>query len=649
MVSFTKESVLKALSRIDANPEIINGRESTEYDLIVNDRTYPPILVLSEASKILGGEELVISDFSNSTKTAFKILRDLGFEVEKKRKPNVETFLANGNKIWIEKTIVENRKDRMEGDYALGKRLWSPRRSKAGGDIYALLREISLDDIILHLTDNNSFTGVSRVKSGFKEGQGVKGTEWEGEAYIVELYDYQSITPLSRKAVLNQNNRATLEKIKSNHRVFYNSDLNLNQGAYITECPTNLADLINIEYHKRNGSYIPYLPPPTIESSTNLSRQNKIMDIREFIASLKDANLIYNDSVVLRFICSLLTKPFVIVTGLSGSGKTKLVQAFVHWICEEDDQFCIIPVGADWTNREPLLGYPNALENGKYMLPDNGALKLVLDASKNENQTKPYFLILDEMNLSHVERYFADFLSAMESMEAIPLHSETAEWDKSEIPARLKLPRNLFIVGTVNIDETTYMFSPKVLDRANVIEFKVSEENMQAHISRAGSIDLKRLKSVGANSSQSFIQLASGDNLPLSEEEQLKKSLMDFFNELKKIGAEFGYRTASEILRYASIVKHVDAAVSTDEIIDTAIMQKLLPKVHGSRRKLEPILKVLGSLCLAEGIVIDDVLNSNASINFSDSARFKFPISLEKIQRMYRSLLDNGFTSYAEA
>ena len=121
---------------------------------------------------------------------------------------------------------------------------------------------------------------------------------------------------------------------------------------------------------------------------------------------------------------SLLTKPFVILTGLSGSGKTKLAQAFVQWICEDKKQYCIVPVGADWTNREPLLGYVNALNPEEYILPENGALQLIIEANNEENQYKPYFLILDEMNLSHVERYFADFLSVMESNEEIPLYAE---------------------------------------------------------------------------------------------------------------------------------------------------------------------------------------------------------------------------------
>ena len=86
-------------------------------------------------------------------------------------------------------------------------------------------------------------------------------------------------------------------------------------------------------------------------------------------------------------------------------------------------------------------------------------------------------MILDEMNLSYVERYFADFLSSLES------HSPILLWDKESdgVPKSISLPRNLFIVGTINVDETTYMFSPKVLDRANVIEFKINEAEMESY------------------------------------------------------------------------------------------------------------------------------------------------------------------------
>ena len=205
------------------------------------------------------------------------------------------------------------------------------------------------------------------------------------------------------------------------------------------------------------------------------NRSNTSLDASLFSNQCSVAGLVFSDQIICRLIASLCSKPFVILTGLSGSGKTKLAQAFVQWICQDESQYLVIPVGADWTNREPLLGYPNALKPDEYVKPDSGVLELIINS--NNHPEMPHFLILDEMNLSHVERYFADFLSVMESKEEIPLYAEGKV--QNGVPAKLKVPSNLFIIGTVNIDETTNMFSPKVLDRANTIEFHVTKIEME--------------------------------------------------------------------------------------------------------------------------------------------------------------------------
>lgn len=368
-------------------------------------------------------------------------------------------------------------------------------------------------------------------------------------------------------------------------------------------------------------------------------------DYNTFYKSVKESGLFISKELCLRFTASLLAKPFVILTGLSGSGKTKLAQLFAMWMCEDTDQYKIISVGADWTNREPLLGFPNALKANEYVSPENKVLDLIRAA--NENMDKPYFLILDEMNLSHVERYFADFLSVMESKMKISLHSGKEEWNG--VSPNIGLPKNLFIIGTVNIDETTYMFSPKVLDRANVIEFRVSANDMNSFLSSSTLLDINDLETSGANMGHSFAAMANGENEQKENYLELQNTLMKFFIELKKIGAEFGYRTASEINRFVRMVGILDPNWSMDDIIDAAIMQKLLPKVHGSRRKLEPILKTLGELCINNNENIDDFLKPNIEMDFNDKTKINYPISFEKILRMYRSLIDNGFTSYAEA
>lgn len=467
--------------------------------------------------------------------------------------------------------------------------------------------------------------------------------------------------------------------------------------------------------------------------------------ILTFISDLKNTGLIFSEKLIYRFCASLLTKQFVLLTGLSGSGKTKLAETFSMWICRKERnksllvkdtiiqgkqakyfvkeitkntliikdsnntdiafpmslidmwikaikdngfteetpsqtiqekikggdsvnktmnsfhsplkaiafffittekrkidtprQICFVPVGADWTNREPLLGFPNALQKGEYVKPDTGVLDLLISAS--ENPEDPYFLILDEMNLSHVERYFADFLSAMESSDgSIYLHPDTEEWGASSIPARIQLPRNLFIVGTVNIDETTYMFSPKVLDRANVIEFRVSKDEMSSYFESAKKVDITSISGAGSSCAQGFLQKAlehiEGDNAAVQQ------AIMPFFDIMQDAGAEFGFRTASEMTSFIHKCTDISkGAMTKNEIIDAAVMQKILPKLHGSRNKIDKIIEKLAELCFEqkpEGNIFD-----------APKERAKYPVTFEKLGRMRKRLHSDGFTSYAEA
>jgi 5-methylcytosine-specific restriction enzyme B len=632
---FSKTNIIKGIESIQRNPGLRNGRESSEYDLIFKGERYPPILVLSEANKLLGGSELTLRNYGNSTSTPFKILRDLGFEIISKENVAIPN-------IWIEKTIVAGRQDRLNGEYALGKRLWSPTKDKRGGDIYSNLRKVNPNDIVLHLTNNKCFNGVSKVQSKFVEGNGVVGTEWEGDAYIIELKNFIEIKPLDRDDVLNEENKRILELIKSNQEVFYDKDLKLRQGAYLTPCSLELAALINNCYFKVYNTYIPFLPLPTSMNIQTNPTLDKLFQIREFKDDLKSAGLQFNDKLLTRFIASLITKPFVILTGLSGSGKTKLAQAFATWICQSTTQYLIVPVGADWTNREPLLGYPNALNKNEYIKPENGVLDLIIEASKNSEL--PHFLILDEMNLSHVERYFADFLSAMESGNSIGLGGNINT--ENNVPSKLYIPKKLFIIGTVNIDETTNMFSPKVLDRANTIEFRVSANELSQFLEYVPRVDISKLSMKGASMARSFVIEAKKIEMGKNDLTKIKNTLNNFFDQLEKIGSEFGYRTAFDIIRLNNQLSIIDNTLNENEKIDITIIQKLLPKLHGSRRKLVPVLIALGNLCVIDSKDIEKNVFITKSINPENT---KFPLSLEKIVRMYQSAIDNGFASFAEA
>ena len=359
------------------------------------------------------------------------------------------------------------------------------------------------------------------------------------------------------------------------------------------------------------------------------------------IADIRKTGLLFGNDLLYRYAVSLLTKPFVILSGLSGSGKTRLALTFAKWLSENESQVKVVSVGADWNNREYLLGCPNALDPGRYIQPENEVLNFVVKAIKNPS--KPYFLILDEMNLSYVERYFADFLSAMESYEAITLHPETTDWNNCDIPSEIKLPPNLYITGTINVDETTYMFSPKVLDRANVIEFRISEDEIKEYLLRCEPIKRDAINHAGADMAGSFIQISQETDF--SNDKMLNTMLMSFFTALKPAGAEFGYRTVSEIYRLITLARKLNTGWDNDKLMDIVVMQKMLPKLHGSRKKMQPILNTLWKICLRPDA--GQVLIENEEVKIDQ--RFRYPLSAMKIQQMFRNAKDNGFTSYAEA
>lgn len=378
----------------------------------------------------------------------------------------------------------------------------------------------------------------------------------------------------------------------------------------------------------------------TNDRTESSDKQKQIpFNLHPVISAIQRTGLLYEDKLIQRYACSLMTKPFVILSGLAGSGKTQLALAFARAMSENvEQQLCVVPVGADWTNREPLLGYPNALKQGEYMQPESGALQIMMRALRNPQ--KPYFLVLDEMNLSYVERYFADFLSALESNQKIPLWEKPDECD-SEVDASIALPKNLFIVGTINVDETTYMFSPKVLDRANVIEFKISDTEMEQFLGQNMNIDVHAADGACANMGQDFVQKATSKETDNSELAQ--RTLLEFFKVLKKVNAEFGYRSATEIYRFIANAKACAEGMTEDEILDAAIVQKLLPKLHGSRKKLEPALKALWGLCMTDEHKTEAITRENAE------QYAKFAEAADKIQRMMQTALDNGFTCFAEA
>ncbi len=146
-----------------------------------------------------------------------------------------------------------------------------------------------------------------------------------------------------------------------------------------------------------------------------------------------------------------------------------------------------------------------------------------------------------------------------------------------------------------------------------------------------------------ANMGQDFVKKSTSKETESSELSQ--NTLIKFFKVLKKVNAEFGYRTATEIARFITIATK-EKDLSIDEAVDAAIVQKLLPKLHGSRKKLDATLKVLWSLCVKKDC---DVTLEQKYYSPELEIQYLYELSADKILRMYSTAIDNGFTSFAEA
>jgi 5-methylcytosine-specific restriction endonuclease McrBC GTP-binding regulatory subunit McrB len=349
-------------------------------------------------------------------------------------------------------------------------------------------------------------------------------------------------------------------------------------------------------------------------------------------------------------------------------------------------QYALIPVGADWTGNENILGYPDGLDASRYV--SKPALQVMLNAAAQPDL--PHFLILDEMNLSHVERYFADILSAIESGEPIPLYEGPERFldaeRKQPVPGKLTLPDNLFIIGTVNVDETTYMFSPKVLDRANVIEFRMDAAELSRFLEDPQKPNLNDLNGKGAEYGPAFVKASRSPavSVPVEAKAAFESEMMLLFHVLQEHGAEFGYRVAHEAARFLYFYRELGGFAEADELraterlgewfddaMDAVIVQKLLPKLHGSRSKLEGLLWALGIVCAWDRSALDPTekdaelleLCKEAGLatepKYSPESLWKqmeaaerpvrYKRSFDKILRMQRKLERDQFTSFAEA
>jgi len=310
---------------------------------------------------------------------------------------------------------------------------------------------------------------------------------------------------------------------------------------------------------------------------------------------------------------------------------------------KKDPNYKIVPVGANWTENRHVLGFYNVITE-EY----NETLSYSLIKAAKNDIGSPYFLILDEMNLSHVERYFADFLSAIESGQPIPLYSNDDE------NYELDIPDNLLIVGTVNVDETTYMFSPKVLDRANTIEFPTMAakeymnsdfkefdfKNINYLMNPLEDLDVRNMNVYDLKDIFMFINCSEGNLWDV-----LSNELDLFQSVLKKINFDFGFRVINEILRFMFVSWRYEDSPQNwenwERYFDAQVKQKILPKLHGSQKAIGQTINELFNACLIER-------KNNADARLVDLTKddCRYYTSAVKLQNMAKILSNQRYVSF---
>lgn len=328
--------------------------------------------------------------------------------------------------------------------------------------------------------------------------------------------------------------------------------------------------------------------------------------------------------IMKNFIEALKTKPFLLLAGISGTGKSQKVKELAYLTCPKDGvldtdsttpgNYCLIEVKPNWHDSTELLGYYSNLTEKYNITP---FLHFVYKATQNPDV--PFFICLDEMNLASVEQYFAEYLSVLETRSVKDGRIETAELlskklfegcaeDRGYTPDELivlsylkenglRLPENLFVIGTVNMDDTTHQFSRKVIDRAFTIEMNgdeleemFAEDNAKTLSYTNNPLPISELK-------PKFVKAAEALNDPVVNGykdriiELVPAKLKAINAILKDTPFRVSYRVQNEFVLYLStlILKRKDDETIDDLINEAALvilLEKILPRVQGDEKLL---------------------------------------------------------------
>lgn len=333
--------------------------------------------------------------------------------------------------------------------------------------------------------------------------------------------------------------------------------------------------------------------------------------LEHFIRVTREMGLCYAEKDLYNFHTAMKTSALNIIAGMSGTGKSRLVQAYARALGLDDDQFVMIPVRPSWTDDSDLIGYVDAM-NMVYRPGDSGLINTLIQAQKEENRrSKLYLICFDEMNLARVEHYFSQFLSVLEmepQRRFLRLYNDDLTgrlYNTAQYEPVIPIPENVLFVGTVNIDESTYHFSDKVLDRANVITLEVLPFT---ELRQVGQKERKPLRDVWGRkapySYEEYAKFRKSGAFSLTERET--QFFWDIHLRLQEASKNLGVgpRVVRQIDLYIQNLP-ANPYISRSQALDLQVVQRILTKLRGPEGligelvgKLEPHGELVGSTLL---------------------------------------------------
>jgi len=354
--------------------------------------------------------------------------------------------------------------------------------------------------------------------------------------------------------------------------------------------------------------------------------QNKITkgwikEIQQAIAQVTENRLYYDKDTIRSFIAGLAMSRFSILQGISGTGKTSLPKAFAKAI---GGNFGIVEVQSGWKDRQDLIGYYNTFEKKYY---EGKFLKLLYMAGTPKYCDKPFFIILDEMNLSHPEHYFADMLSIMEETnpekQFLPISDKVKDkpklmFDLEEGGIGLKLPKNVWFIGTANQDETTLQFAPKTYDRANILEMPINISRFNIE----GNVDYSKITITNEVFLNFFKSHKWNEDNKTDENNKVFEYLENNFKTVcNKLGIGWGNRLKKQINLFMPVFEALEGSIAN--AFDHIISSKILRSIKGRYDLQETTLNEM-----------KDELETNFKNEFGGEAKKSLEIVNDEISRL---------------